>query len=164
MCFSSHQYLMQKPIANLSCLLHYAPDHCSTCLAYISSTMLLQSRKVAHVPFTTGFSQGEALGPLALVLLSLTLHFGIHITPQQFSSIDDSCQSLWYPRQRSCTWPSQLFGTHLCGMKLILKDYLHLDINVTKSNLIVLQLNTIANPECDFTHVTQKCPDLCPSQ
>ena len=58
------------------------------------------------------------------------------------------------------SWHLLLFGTNYPWMKLILKDCLHLDINLTKFSFIGLQLNTIFNHERYLTPVFQECPDL----
>ena len=89
------------------------------------------SRKVAHVPFTTGFSQGNVPRP---GISFLALHFGIHVTLQQFPDVDVKAY---------CTMdkapPMQ--------MPLLLKDCSHLDINLTKPSLIALQFDKILR-EC----------------
>ena len=46
-------------------------------------------------------------------------------------------------------------------LQLILKDCLHLGINLTKSSLVAVQFNTIGSPEGALTPLYQECPDLC---
>ena len=114
-----------------------------------------KSRKMAHVPFTTGFSQGDAPGP---GFSFLALHFGIHVTLQQFPALDVKA----YAIMDGVTFlgTARHLGPIYARLQLILKDCLHLNINLTKSSLVALQLNTIVSPDCDLTHIYQECPDL----
>ena len=115
------------------------------------------SRKVAHVPFTTGFSQCNVPRP---GISFLALHFGIHVTLQQFPDVDVKAYSTMDNVTILCTG----IACHLAPsmqMPLVLKDCLHLDINLTKPRLIALQWNTIVSPDSDLTPLYQECPDLC---
>lgn len=114
-----------------------------------------KSRKVAHITFTTGFSQGDTPGPR---FSSLVLHFGIHVTLQQFPDLDVKGYGIM--DDVTILGIASHLGPIYARMQLILKDCLHLDINLTKSSLIALQLYTIVSPDCDLTPLYQECPDL----
>ena len=111
---------------------------------------------MAHVTFTPDFSQGDAPGP---GFSSLVLHFGIHVTLQQFPDPDFK-EACGITDGITILGIAHHLGPIYARNQLILKNCLHLDINLTKSSPIALQMNTIDSPDYDLTPLYQECPDL----
>ena len=72
-----------------------------------------------------------------------------------FAAVSSSwcrCQSgIWHNWWCYYSRHSLPSGPIYAHMPLVLKDCLHLDINLTKPSLIALQLNTIVSPDSDLT-------------
>ena len=84
---STHQHPTRRSNVISSCFPHDAHNHSRVGWAEITSSLLLQKRKVAHVPFTTGFSQGNSPGPG----FSSSLYHSSAISKYSLR-----CQSLWH--------------------------------------------------------------------
>ena len=152
MCLPTHEPSTRRSNANSSCFQHDAPNRCRIGQTESTSPLLSQKQEggTYHFyhwlfsrrhPWTTLFISCFAFWPL-----------------QQFPDLDVKGYGIM--DDVTILGIASHLGPIYARMQLILKDCLHLDINLTKSSLIALQLYTIVSPDCDLTPLYQECPDL----